>query len=410
MKYIPLNKLYRKNSTHLYQQAISLRKSNSDCTYCLPVKISGNDAFVLITQEVVSLIASIYIKNNKLTRLYERIPAVATTQHIANNMIEEILSTNEIEAVRSTRGDIELAMKPAPGPRRPRFLSIVKQYNKILNYDEPIWLHAAADLRALYDATLSEDIPPKDRPDGVFFRKGPVTIENPVTQKAQHTGIMPEGQLISFVDASLAWANTADIPDLVRIATLHYLLGYAHPFYDGNGRLARYISSQQMKESLNILLALRLSYGISAARAQYYKAFDLCNDPRSAGDITPFVITFLEILFNTLTPLVDDLSEREQSLKHYKALLNRYYDGNKRQNDLYQIHKLLVENALFAPEGLPIADLQNQSDKTGALSAYQIRERLATLESRHFITVTRPGRHKIYSADLTALDKLDTPQ
>ncbi len=42
---------------------------------------------------------------------------------------------------------------------------------------------------------------------------------------------------------------------LVSIAVFHYLFGYVHPFYDGNGRMARYLSSIFCSEKEVLFLA-----------------------------------------------------------------------------------------------------------------------------------------------------------
>lgn len=90
--------------------------------------------------------------------------------------------------------------------------------------------------------------------------------------------------------------NSEQLPLLVRIAVVHYLIGYIHPFYDGNGRLSRLISRYMLQKDLNPLIALRLAYAIKNDKSQYYKAFDLCNDVKNRGDVTPFILMFLEML------------------------------------------------------------------------------------------------------------------
>ncbi len=44
------------------------------------------------------------------------------------------------------------------------------------------------------------------------------------------------------------------------------------------------------------MIALRLAYAIKNDKSQYYKAFDLCNDVKNRGDVTPFILMFLEML------------------------------------------------------------------------------------------------------------------
>lgn len=81
----------------------------------------------------------------------------------------------------------------------------------------------------------------------------------------------------------------------MRVSLFHYLLGYIHPFYDGNGRLSRFLTSNYLCDD-NPFLALSLSQHIYAHKEAYYKAFTITNDPRNRGDLTYFVLSFLKLL------------------------------------------------------------------------------------------------------------------
>ena len=70
-------------------------------------------------------------------------------------------------------------------------------------------------------------------------------------------------KLIDFLNKSLDFlTNENNVGPLVKIAVFHYLFGYAHPFYNGNGRTSRFISSYLLCNILNQSIALRISYTI----------------------------------------------------------------------------------------------------------------------------------------------------
>lgn len=69
--------------------------------------------------------------------------------------------------------------------------------------------------------------------------------------------------MIDFLNKSLDFlTNENNVGPLVKIAVFHYLFGYAHPFYNGNGRTSRFISSYLLCNILNQSIALRISYTI----------------------------------------------------------------------------------------------------------------------------------------------------
>ena len=79
--------------------------------------------------------------------------------------------------------------------------------------------------------------------------------------------------MIEALNTSLEILNSEEIPLLARVAIFHYLFEYVHPFYDGNGRTARFIVSYFLTTRFHKLIALRLSVIIKKRRKIYYDLF-----------------------------------------------------------------------------------------------------------------------------------------
>lgn len=90
------------------------------------------------------------------------------------------------------------------------------------------------------------------------------------------------------MEKALQFLHTDSCDYLLRIAVFHYLFGYIHPFYDGNGRTSRFISSYLLSQKLNSSIGYRLSYTIKEHLPQYHEAFKICNHYNNKGDLTPF--------------------------------------------------------------------------------------------------------------------------
>lgn len=83
------------------------------------------------------------------------------------------------------------------------------------------------------------------------------------------------------MNKALAILNDKSIECVFRISIFHYLFGYIHPFYDGNGRTSRFISSYLLSKEFESIIGYRMSYSIKENINDYYKAFKVCNDPKN---------------------------------------------------------------------------------------------------------------------------------
>ena len=165
--------------------------------------------------------------------------------------------------------------------------------------EEYINLESSIDIRRLYDEIMLEEIKMEDQnniPDGEIFRKDIVNVIT-TSGKVIHQGIMPEGKIIQYIDKAINILNDDSIEPMIRIGIFHYLFSYIHPFYDGNGRINRYIASCMFSKHYSKIMSYRLSMTIKENLTSYYDAFKHTNDIRNRADITTFVYEFLNIIY-----------------------------------------------------------------------------------------------------------------
>ena len=89
------------------------------------------------------------------------------------------------------------------------------------------------------------------------------------------------------MNRALSILSDAELPVLVRVSVFHFMFAYIHPFYDGNGRTNRFISSYALSHSFNPIVEYRLSYSVKERIDKYCKGFSVCEHPLSRGDLTP---------------------------------------------------------------------------------------------------------------------------
>lgn len=388
MNYEPLAKLYYKDKsvyTKIYNE-----RFNNEFSYHLPFEISGNKAFFIIDYQISRKIEEIYYISRQLDDILNQLPPIAFKYYINKNLIDEIMLTNDIEGVYSTRKEIsQIIEMPDNSTKKVRLMGLVKKYQKLIN-GEKIPLSSCNDLRLLFDEIVLNEIEEDEKPDGEIFRTGSVSVCT-ATDKEKHRGLYPEKKLIDFLNKSLDFlTNENNVGSLVKIAVFHYLFGYAHPYYNGNGRTSRFISSYLLCNILNQSIALRISYTIKNDKNKYYKAFDICNDPKNKGDITPFIYSFIDIIKNAAKSSLENLESLKQRLEYYSTIHENIY--NFFENDLQsKIVYILIQNALFSRKGVFIEELKHHLECSEAT----IRKNIKSLIKHGLIITTEREKNKM---------------
>lgn len=395
MEYELLSKIFYKKPTEY--ESIYDARFNSEASIKLPIKIHENVGFIFNTNEITKLLVKIYKTINKINLLRTHLPNIAINSYIIKSLKDEIALTNEIEGVRSTRKEIEDAIDSIKNDKSARFKGLVDKYFKLIS-NEIIPLNNCKDIRTIYDALVLPEIEKENLPDGILFRKEPVQVVS-ATQKEKHRGIMPESKIIESLDLCLVFLKNDDIDSLIKISAFHYLFGYIHPFYDGNGRTSRFISSYLIKNELDVLLALKLSYTVKNNINKYYKAFDVCNDRKNKGDITFFVVTFLELLSQASDDLYTKIADLNDQLNYYNNIINTLVNEKVLNDKQAKCIFILCQNRLFDDTYMNMNTLTELLEKSDTTT----RKILKSLESKNLLVKSRNKNQYLYSANLDSL-------
>jgi Fic family protein len=404
MAYRELTKLFYE-SKDTYISTYESRYNSPD-TIKLNFRIKNNIAFFVQNAEASGLVFKILQTDKRISILISMLPGVAIEQFINRCLIDEIILTNKIEGVYSSRREIaailnELEKAVEIQGKRKRFRGLVQQYYKLIANEE-ISFQSCEDIRRIYDElVLPEVIEENHRnaPDGKLFRKDSTSVHS-VTDKEVHRGAYPESAIIKEMEEALALLNDNSIFSLYRIMIFHYLFGYIHPFYDGNGRLGRFIVSAALSREVHPLLAYRISYTIAENIKLYYNAFNVCNDPHNLGDVTPFLLMMLNIISSSALQLEDALRKRYSKLLYYQQNIDKlpYGEVARTQNT----YSLLIQAGLFSENGISTKSLESCMGN----SYTTIKKELDFIDSHHLLKKNRAGRDNLYMLDLESFDKI----
>lgn len=401
MPYRELKKYYYESNERYAQEYTN--RFNSEETVRIDFQIGDMQAFFTQTVDVMRLAFEIAKLDKKIGDLCGELPGVAIQQYSKKCLIDEIVITNKIEGVHSSRKEIGEALDVLEAQiqnrgRRQRFLSLVNKYLKLIA-KEKIELNSCEDVRKIYDEIFLEEVvreDPANKPDGKLFRKDIVTVHSE-TDKVIHTGLMPEEKIIDSMTAALNFLNDDTIEPLFKICLFHYLIEYIHPFYDGNGRLGRFILSYGISNTLTPLIAFRLSETIKENIKEYYKAFATCNDQRNLGDLTPFLLMQLNVILTAMKELEISLMEKVITWNKYEAVIEKRCSNI----ELLRMYSFLIQAALFSEKGISMAELQQNMN----CSQYIIKNLMKQIPEDMMI-VQMKHKYKFYSINLEKLNAI----
>lgn len=397
MKFISLTKYFYQHTQEEYETEY-IRRLEAPFTVHFNIPIhqynrkNAYPAFLCYTGEILGLVEKFYKTYEQFLYTVNTVPPVVLYQFTRLSIVEEVKSTNDIEGVRSTKKEIREIIEKK-GTHYHRLQSVVHQYLELLG-EEEIKFDTCQDIRNFYDDFTHQEITrenPQNRLDGSLFRKEPVQIEA-ATGKTIHQGLYPESRIIEALDQALRILHSEEYPLLIRLALFHYFFVYIHPFYDGNGRTDRFITSYFLSRQFHRLLAVRLSIYIKRNQSRYYHMLEEADSERNRGDMTPFVMGFLDILIGSTEDTIGVLSRKNEQMRKYESRIDAFQLQDKL---LKEIYITLLQAALFYGEGISMADLMKVTGKNRGT----IQKRIDEIPGNHLI-VTKAGKTNYYKLNL----------
>ncbi|PID82824.1 MAG: hypothetical protein CSB15_01065 [Clostridiales bacterium] len=302
------------------------------------------ELYYLYNKFTDNLIEKIRENDNKLKEIEMKLPVIAKRSFLIDIITSELESTNILEGIHTKKNELIETTRNIFDKKidlKSRFSSMINSYYLLLDEENFLKLPTNCnDVRKIYDEITNGEIAKSDLPDGTFFRKETVFVQkrNSVNGEAIHEGLYGEKEIELAISNMLNFLNNDDISIILKVAISHYYLAYVHPYYDGNGRLGRFLSSMFINSSYNHLTSMSLARGSYIKKVNYYKAFKKTNSVINCGELNYFVDEFLQILIAGQEDILENLKEKIEKLEFA-------YDFIK--NDLKNADTDLKKSILF---------------------------------------------------------------
>lgn len=261
-------------------------------------------------------------------------------QYLKNALMEEAFFSSKIEGATTTRIKAKEMLRKNKKPKTHSEQMILNNYNTIQFISEQkkenISVEKLFELHQLVtDNTLEDEFV------GAFRNNNEINVVNEITGEIVHTP--PdfrnlEGLMDSFVDFFNNNPEEDFIHPIVKASILHFLIGYIHPFVDGNGRTARAIFYWYLlKNGYWLTEYLSISRVIMQTKVQYEKAYIYTEIDDM--DVTYFIHYQVKVLLKAF----EDLKKYVAKKKNEEVKLLKFLQQpeiNERQAEiLYKLEK-----------------------------------------------------------------------
>ncbi len=251
----------------------SLIKSNRGYSYFLPVLINKEWKF---EHDIYNLCIKATDKLAELRAYSNFVPDV--NFFIQMHVAKESLDSSKIEGTKTTMDDLFLSYDLFNIGEKNE-IEEVKNYITALNYGINRMVELPISTRLIKEchSILMKGVRGEHKTPGEF-RKSQNWIGGATLTDAHY--VPPSEDLIGELMSDLEhFLHNSDVPDLIKIALIHYQFEKIHPFLDGNGRIGRLLIILFLIENKILSFpVLYLSEFFEKNRSLYYQNLEGEND------------------------------------------------------------------------------------------------------------------------------------
>ncbi len=330
-------------------------------------------------------------------------PAIANSEQqktfLIRSLIEESINSSQLEGASTTQNVAREMIRSGREPRDRSERMIANNYVAMQfireHRNDPLTSSMVCELqRMLTLGTLdSEDQAGRlRRPDErieVVDNLSHVVLHTPPPAEQ-----LPERlqRLCDFAnaDSTLPDAHGGFLHPVVKAVALHFMLGYDHPFCDGNGRTARALFYWAMaREGYWLTEFISISKIIKQAPTQYGRAY--LHTETDDNDLSYFLIHQLEVVRKAVDTLHDYLRNKVRDIGEAEQMLTL----NPRLAGKLNFRQIaLLRHALKHPRFAYVIDEHQRSHGV----SYDIarKDLLAMADTFRLLNKTREGKRYLF--------------
>jgi Fic family protein len=312
-------------------------------------------------------------------------------RYVVNSLIEEAITSSQLEGAATSRAVAKDMIRSGRAPRDRSEQMILNNYMAMQRIgelrNEKLTLELIRQVHLIVtDGTL-------DNPDsaGRFQRSDEDRVAVYLDEQLLHRPPSAD-QLEERLERLCEFANSTQqeyyLPKVLRALTVHFMMGYEHPFEDGNGRTARALFYWSMlNQGFWLTEFLSVSRILRRAPAKYARSF--LYTEHDDNDLTYFFIYQLGVLRRAVRELQAYLANKMAELRTFRESLSD-------APDIFNPRQIAVlQHALANPAG----SYTVQSHKAAhRISTETARKDLTGLEELGLLYKRKTGKRFVFVA------------
>jgi len=314
--------------------------------------------------------------------------------YIINSLMEEAIASSILEGAATTRRAAKEMLRKGRKPKNHAEQMILNNY-EVMRFirekrDVPLSKELILEIhRIVTKGTIDEAYVGKFRTDNE------VVVVDPGDGTVFHTP--PDHSTIEgFIEQFCKFANRKEegpdraagdfIHPVIKGIILHYLIGYFHPFNDGNGRTARsifywYVLSQgywlfEYMAISRILLKSKKKYGL----AYLYTEYD-------GNDLTYFLKYNISCILQALDDLLEYLERKQSEQNATNAIIAKIRDINPRQATILRYMMEHSDEFFTIKQISQMFDVVYQTARTDLLHLVSLEYMIMEQRGREFMFI-----------------------
>ena len=255
---------------------------------------------------------------------------------LANSILEEAIRSSQLEGASTTRRVAREMIRRGRQPKTHGERMILNNHHAM----ERVGELARRDLRTADVLELHRIVMDGTRDSAMAgrFRRASDDIVVTLVHSDETAHVPPDAtELPARMDQLVAFANDQApegwVHPVIRAILLHFMIGYDHPFVNGNGRVARSLFYWSMvRQGYSLAQYLAVSGILRNAPAKYARAY--LHSETDGGDLTYFVDYHIGVIIRSIDALSSYVARKMSDIQAIEDRLRHSPDLNHRQIQL----------------------------------------------------------------------------